>query len=109
MVWGTNSDDTCLLMRRPLAVIVWVLATLGVTYVANAAVELVDLQVFPQGGRIRVLERVAPVVTTTTVAPVVTTTRPRRRLPRLRRRLPRLRRWLPRPLPRNRRPKTSAI
>ena len=74
MVWGTNSDDTCLLMRRPLAVIVWVLATLGVTYVANAAVELVDLQVFPQGGRIRVLERVAPVVATTTVAPVVTTT-----------------------------------
>jgi len=60
-------------MRRPLAVIIWVMATLGVTYVANTAVELVDLQVFPQGGRIRVLERVAPVVTTT-VAPVVTTT-----------------------------------
>ena len=80
---------------------VWVVATVGVTYVANAAVELVDLQVFPRGARIEVLARAAPPpttvavptrtanltttsavpttvppVTTTTVAPVVTTALP---------------------------------
>ena len=63
------------LMRRLLVVAVWILATLGVTYVANAAVEFVDLQVFPQGGRIRVLERAVPAVTTTAV-PATTTTVP---------------------------------
>ena len=56
------------LMRRLLVVAVWIVATLGVAYVANAAVELVDLQVFPQGGRIRVLERAASAVTTTVPA-----------------------------------------
>ncbi len=50
-------DDTGVFMRRPLVVIVWLLATAGVVYVANAAVELVDLQVFPEGASIRVLER----------------------------------------------------
>ncbi|SVB23590.1 uncharacterized protein METZ01_LOCUS176444, partial [marine metagenome] len=64
-----------------LVVAVWIVATLGVTYVANAAVELVDLQVFPQGGRIRVLERAVPAVTTTvpavaTTVPAVATTVP---------------------------------
>ncbi len=70
--------------------LVWVVATIGVTYVANAAVELVDLQVFPQGGRIEVLARAQPTpttlprmratttqppaATTTVVAPVSTTT-----------------------------------
>ena len=69
------------LMRRLLVVTVWIVATLGVAYVANAAVELVDLQVFPKGGRIRVLERAVPAVTTTvpavtTTVPAVTTTVP---------------------------------
>ena len=36
-------------MRRLLVVSLWVVATVGVTYVASAAVTLVDLQVFPQG------------------------------------------------------------
>ena len=62
------------LMRRLLVVAIWIVATLGVAYVANAAVELVDLQVFPQGGRIRVLERAVPAVTTT--VPAATTTVP---------------------------------
>jgi len=63
-----------------LVVLVWVVATVGVTYVANAAVELVDLQVFPQGARIEVLTRANPTPTTlqpmraTTAPPVVTTT-----------------------------------
>jgi len=60
------------LMRRLLVVAVWIVATLGVAYVANAAVELVDLQVFPQGGRIRVLERAASAVTTTVPAAATT-------------------------------------
>ena len=66
------------LMRKLLVVAVWIVATLGVTYVANTAVELVDLQVFPQGGRIRVLERAVPAaaVTTTVPAAAVTTTVP---------------------------------
>jgi len=69
------------LMRRLLVVAVWIVATLGVAYVANAAVELVDLQVFPQGGRIRVLERAASAVTTTvpaapTTVPAAATTVP---------------------------------
>ena len=76
-------------MRRVLVVAVWVVATVGVTYVANAAVELVDLQVFPQGARIEVLARAQPAPTTmprmrstttrppaTTAAPVATTTAP---------------------------------
>ena len=63
-----------------LVVLVWVVATVGVTYVANAAVELVDLQVFPQGARIEVLARATPAPTTlvpvraTTAPPVATTT-----------------------------------
>jgi len=67
-------------MRRTLVVLVWVVATVGVTYVANAAVELVDLQVFPEGARIEVLARAQPTPTTlprmraTTAPPVVTTT-----------------------------------
>ena len=65
-----------------LVVLVWVVATVGVTYVANAAVELVDLQVFPQGARIEVLARAQPTPTTlprmraTTAPPVPTTTVP---------------------------------
>ena len=65
-----------------LVVLVWVVATVGVTYVANAAVELVDLQVFPQGARIEVLARAQPMPTTlppmgaTTAPPVATTTVP---------------------------------
>ena len=63
-----------------LVVLVWVVATVGVTYVANAAVELVDLQVFPQGARIEVLARAQPTPTTlprmraTTAPPVASTT-----------------------------------
>ncbi len=63
-----------------LVVLGWVVATVGVTYVANAAVELVDLQVFPQGARIEVLARAQPTPTTvprmrtTTTPPVATTT-----------------------------------
>ena len=52
-------------MRRLLVVLVWALSTAGVVYVANTAVELVDLQVFPEGASIRVLERAS---TPTTVA-----------------------------------------
>ena len=67
-------------MRRPLVVIVWLLATAGVVYVANTAVELVDLQVFPEGASIRVLERASAPTTTvpvaTTTVPVATTTVP---------------------------------
>jgi hypothetical protein len=80
MAWGPACDDTCGFMRRMLVVLVWVVATAGVTYVANAAVELVDLQVFPQGARIEVLARATPAPTTlvpvrvTTAPPVATTT-----------------------------------
>ena len=72
----TNDDTYCsdakiaVLMRRLLVVAVWIVATLGVAYVANAAVELVDLQVFPQGGRIRVVERAVPAAPTTVPATV---------------------------------------
>ncbi len=66
-----------------LVVLVWVVATVGVTYVANAAVELVDLQVFPQGARIEVLARAQPTPTTpppmratTVVAPTTTVVSP---------------------------------
>jgi len=52
-------------MRRLLAVSLWLIATAGVTYVASAAVTLVDLQVFPQGQRVEVLTRPAPPPTTT--------------------------------------------
>ncbi len=64
-------------------VLVWVVATVGVTYVANAAVELVDLQVFPQGARIEVLARAQPMPTTpppmratTVVSPTTTVVSP---------------------------------
>jgi len=59
-------------MRRLLVVSLWVVATVGVTYVASAAVTLVDLQVFPQGERVEVLARPAP-LPTTTVLPTSTT------------------------------------
>ena len=59
-------------MRRLLVVSLWVVATVGVTYVASAAVTLVDLQVFPQGERVEVLTRPAP-PPTTTVLPTSTT------------------------------------
>jgi len=75
-------------MRRLLVVLVWALSTAGVVYVANTAVELVDLQVFPEGASIRVLERTAtsvpeaeplvevpaPTSTTTSLVPAVSTT-----------------------------------
>ena len=66
-------------MRRTLVVLLWVVATTGVIYVANAAVELVDLQVFPEGSRIEVLslsknEEPVPVATTSTSLPVPMTT-----------------------------------
>lgn len=77
-------------MRQPLVVIGWLLATAGVVYVANTAVELVDLQVFPEGASIRVLERAstpttvadqvaepaAPVSTASTTVPAASTTVP---------------------------------
>ena len=59
-------------MRRLLVVSLWVVATVGVTYVASAAVTLVDLQVFPQGERVEVLTRPAP-PPTTTILPASTT------------------------------------
>ena len=59
-------------MRRLLVVSLWVVATVGVTYVASAAVTLVDLQVFPQGERVEVLARPAP-PPTTTILPTSTT------------------------------------
>ena len=59
-------------MRRLLAVSLWLLATAGVTYVASAAVTLVDLQVFPLGERVEVLTRPAP-PPTTTILPTSTT------------------------------------
>ena len=59
-------------MRRLLAVSLWLIATAGVTYVASAAVTLVDLQVFPQGQRVEVLARPAP-PPTTTILPTSTT------------------------------------
>ena len=59
-------------MRRLLVVSLWVVATVGVTYVASAAVALVDLQVFPQGERVEVLTRPAP-PPTTTILPTSTT------------------------------------
>ena len=42
-------------MRKTLVVLFWLLATIGLTYVTNAAVKLVDLQVLPEGSRIEVL------------------------------------------------------
>ncbi len=60
-------------------VLVWLVSTAGVTYVANAAVELVDLQVFPQGARIEVLARAqstpttSPLMRATTTVPTTTT------------------------------------
>ncbi len=50
----------------------WVVATVGVTYVASAAVTLVDLQVFPQGERVEVLTRPAPPPTTTILPTSIT-------------------------------------
>ena len=60
-------------MRRLLALSIWLIATVGVTYVASAAVTLVDLQVFPQGQRVEVLARPAP-PPTTTILPTNTAT-----------------------------------
>ena len=88
MARRVTHDDTGVFMRRPLVVIVWLLATAGVVYVANTAVELVDQQVFPEGASIRVLERAstpttvavraaelaAPVTISTTSRPVASTT-----------------------------------
>ncbi len=71
MARGSTCDDTCRPMRRSLAVLGWAVATLGLTYVANAAVELVDLQVFPQGAQIEVLSRAIPETTSTTAVPTV--------------------------------------
>ena len=51
-------------MRRLMVVLLWVLATAVVTIAANAAVRLVDLQVFPEGADIQVL---STTTTTTTV------------------------------------------
>ena len=42
-------------MRNKLLFIFWLIATVGVTYVANTAVGLVDLQMFPNRTRIEVL------------------------------------------------------
>ena len=42
-------------MRKTLVLFFWLVATLGVTYVANAAVQLVDRQVLPAGSQIQVL------------------------------------------------------
>ena len=69
-------------MRATLVVVLWLLATSGVVYVANTAVELVDLQVFPGGSRIEGLslpehEEPLPVTTPSipaTVTPPSTTT-----------------------------------
>ena len=58
-------------------VFLWLVATGGVVYVANAAVELVDLQVFPGGSRIEVLslpEPTEPSAPTTTEPAAPTTT-----------------------------------
>ena len=56
-------------MRRTLVVLLWLVATLGVTYVANTAVGLVDLQVFPAGSRIEVLSLPQATTTEPTVSP----------------------------------------
>ena len=50
-------------------VLLWLVATLGVTYVANTAVGLVDLQVFPAGSRIEVLSLPQAPTTEPTVSP----------------------------------------
>ncbi len=42
-------------MRNKLLFVFWLIATVGVTYVANTAVGLVDLQMFPDRTRIEVL------------------------------------------------------
>jgi len=42
-------------MRNKLLFVFWLIATVGVTYVANTAVGLVDLQMFPNRTRIEVL------------------------------------------------------
>ena len=77
VVLGLNRDDTCGLMRRLFAVLGWAAATLSLTYVANAAVELVDLQVFPRGAKIEVLSRALPeTITATTTVGEVSTTNP---------------------------------
>ena len=57
-------------MRRTVVVVfLWLAATAGVVYVANAAVELVDLQVFPGGSRIEVLSLPGPIEPSTVVNP----------------------------------------
>ena len=42
-------------MRKTIVLIFWLIATVGLTYVANEAVELVDRQVLPEGSKIEVL------------------------------------------------------
>ena len=54
-----------------MVVMLWVLATAVVVVAANAAVRLVDLQVFPEGASIEVL---STPTTTTTPTPTTTTT-----------------------------------
>ncbi|SVD54756.1 uncharacterized protein METZ01_LOCUS407610, partial [marine metagenome] len=63
-------DDTGGFMRRTVVVVfLWLAATAGVVYVANTAVELVDLQVFPGGSRIEVLSLPGPSEPSTAVNP----------------------------------------
>ena len=57
-----------------MVVMLWVLATAVVTVAANAAVRLVDLQVFPEGASIEVLSTTTTTTTTTTTLPPPTTT-----------------------------------
>jgi len=55
-------------MRKTIVLFLWLTATVGLTYVTNAAVELVDRQVLPEGSKIEVLsfpeEQASPPPTT---------------------------------------------
>ena len=67
-------------MPKTLVFFLWLVATVGVTFVSNAAVELVDLQVFPDREQIEVLSLSEPqsddslseLSTTTVLAPTTT-------------------------------------
>ena len=61
-------------------VLLWFVATLGVTYVANTAVGLVDLQVFPAGSRIEVLSLPQAPTTEPTASPPTQASTPTERL-----------------------------
>ena len=61
-------------------VLLWLVATLGVTYVANTAVGLVDLQVFPAGSRIEVLSLPQAPTTEPTASPPTQASTPTERL-----------------------------